>query len=132
MQVDLATFLTQGKEAPYLMPLFKMMSTAPDAEALAQSTYLPHLTGPAGLRGGFQHYDLLIDDGRANRAAFRGKLRMPVLVLNGAKGIPQAPLLDGVREAAEHVAADIIPDAAHTYAHDNPQDTASVLLRFLG
>lgn len=130
MQVDLATFLTRGKEAAYLMPLFKKMSAAPDAEALAQSVYLPHLTGPYGLRGGFQHYGPLIDDGKANRAAFKTRLPMPVLVLNGDKGIPQAPLLEGVRRVAEHVEADIIPAAAHTYAHDNPQGTAERLLAF--
>ncbi len=130
MQVDLATFLTHGKEAAYLMPFYTMMSAAPDAEALARSVYLPHFTGPAGLRGGFQHYGPLVEDGKANRAAFSTRLPMPVLVLNGEKGIPQPPLLDGVRRLAEHVEADLVPGAAHTYAHDNPPATAERLLRF--
>ena len=131
MQVDLATFLTRGKEAAYLLPFYAMMSAAPDAEALARSAYLPHFTGAVGLKGGFQHYGPLVEDGRANRAAFTGKLPTPVLVLNGETGLPQAPLLDGARRAAEQVEAAIIPHAAHTYAHDNPEGTAERLLAFL-
>ena len=130
MQVDLATFLTQGKEAAYLLPLYKMMSSAPDAEAIARSTYLPHFTGLQGLRGGFQHYGPLLDDGKANRATFKTKLVVPVLVLNGDRGLPQEPLLTGVRQLAEHVETALIPEAAHTYAHDNPQATAERVLHF--
>lgn len=132
MQVDLATFLTQGKEAAYLMPSYKMMSTSADAEAVAQTTYLPHYTGPRGLRGAFQHYGPLVEDGKANRADFRAKLPMPVLVLNGDKGIPQAPLLAGVRQVAEQVDTDIVPNSGHTLAHDNPEWTADRLIRFFG
>ena len=124
-------FLTQGKEAAYLMPFYGMMSGAPDAEALARSTYLPQFTGPAGLKGGFQHYGPLVEDGRDNRAVFAGKLPMPVLVLNGEKGLPQVPLLNGARAVAAQVEAAVIPAAAHTYAHENPERTAERLLAFL-
>ena len=51
-------------------------------------------------------------------------------MLNGARGLPQAPLLAGARHVAEHVAADTVPDADHTYAHDTPQATADRLLLF--
>lgn len=98
------------------------------SESLTPGFGLEELMNPA--TGGFWHYSPLIKDSRANRAAFKGKLPTPVLVLNGANGIPQASLPDGVREAAEHVTADIVPDAAHTCAHDNPQGTTSILLRF--
>lgn len=130
MQVDLASFLTRGREADYLLPMYSMMSAAPEAEDWVRATFLPHLTGPAGLRGGFQHYGPLVEDGRANRSSFLGKLAMPVLVLNGERGLPQAPLLAGVRQVAEHVEAAIVPHAAHAYTHDNPTATAERLLRF--
>ena len=131
MQVDLATHLIRGKEAEYLLPFYTMMSVSADAEALARETFLPQFLGPSGLRGGLQHYGPLLEDGRANRAAFKAKLLMPVLVLNGARGLPQAPLLDGARHVAERVEADFIVDAGHTYAHDNPRATVDRLLRFL-
>ena len=77
MQVDLATFLLQGKEAAYLMPFYTMMSASPDAETNARDQFLPQFLGPAGLRGGLQHYGPLVEDGKANRNAFRSKLQMP-------------------------------------------------------
>lgn len=130
MQVDLATFLTKGKEAAHLAPMYKMMSTRPDAEELAERVYLPPLTGAEGLRGGFQHYGLLLEDGKANQAAFSAKMAMPMLVLNGAHGLPQVQLLEGALQIGDHVETDIIPNAGHTYAHDNPQGTVERLLRF--
>lgn len=130
MQVDLATFLTRGKEAEYLMPSYKMMSASPDAEKVAASDFLPHYTGPTGLRGAFGHYGPLVEDGKANRAEFRSKLSMPVLVLNGDKGLPQEPLLAGVRQVAGRVEADIVPGSGHMLAHDNPAWLADRLVRF--
>ena len=131
MQVDLASFLTRGKEAAYLLPLYKMMSTSADAEELARSIFLPLYAGPEGLRGGLQHYGPLLEDGRANRAAFTARLPMPVLILNGDKGLPQHQLLDGVRTVAEQVEADLVPASGHAFAHDNPAWTAQRLIRFL-
>ena len=56
---------------------------------------------------------------------------MPVLVLNGEKGIPQNILLAGVREVAEQVEADIVPDSGHTLGRDNPAWVAERLIRFI-
>ncbi len=130
MQVDLASFLTQGKEAAYLMPFYTMMSMSPDAEAVVAATFLPLYTGPRGLKGGFQHYGPLLQHGPANRAAFADRLPMPVLVLNGDKGLPQPPLLEGVRRVAEHVEADLVPASGHTFAHDNPRWAAHRMALF--
>lgn len=92
-QVEVATMLTQGKEAAYLLPSMKMMSASPDAEDTAKTLYLPHYTAPGGMRAGFRHYETLVEDGKENRARFQGKLTMPVLVLNGERGIPQEQTL---------------------------------------
>ncbi len=96
MQVDIAEMLTAGKEAAYLLPTVTMMSTSEDATELAETFYLPHYLEPGGMRAGFKHYETLLEDGRENRARFRSKLTMPVLVLNGDKGMPQAQTLAGV------------------------------------
>ena len=130
MQAPLAAFLTHGKEAAYLMPAYNMMSANKDAEVTAASTFLPHYTGPAGLLGAFQHYAPLIEDGKANRAEFRSKMTMPVLVLNGDKGLPQAPLLAGIEQIATTVESDIVPESGHTLGIDNPQWLAERLSAF--
>lgn len=130
MQVDIATMLTEGKEIPYLLPMMVMMSTSKDAAEVAQTVYLPHYLEPGGMRAGFQHYGTLLKDGKESRAAFRSKLPMPVLVMNGEKGIPQAQTLGSVRQVAAHLETELIPNCGHTFAADNPVWVAEQLTQF--
>lgn len=130
MQVDVATLLTAGKEAEYLLPSMQQMSVLPDAAAVAQALYLPHYQAPGGMRAGFQHYGTLLTDGKENRAAFAGKLPMPVLVLNGDQGIPLDQTLACVRQVAEHIEAEAVPRSGHCLAEDNPEWVAQRLVRF--
>lgn len=85
----------------------------------------------AGLTG-FQHYGTLLEDGKENRAAFKSKLTMPVLVLNGDKGIPQAQTLGCVRQVAANIEAELVPNSGHLFAEDNPSWVAERLTRFFG
>ena len=130
MQIDVAEMLTEGKEAAYLLPTMTMMSTAKDAAETAKSIFLPHYIAPGGMRAAFQHYGTLLDDGKENRHAFQSKLPMPVLVLNGEKGIPQAQTLGCVRLVAENIETDLVPESGHTFGEDNPVWTAERLIRF--
>ncbi|MDF7815248.1 alpha/beta hydrolase [Hymenobacter sp. YC55] len=130
MQVEVATMLTAGKEVAYLLPTMRMMSTTRDAEAVAREHFLPYYAAPGGMRAGFQHYATLLADGQENRARFHDRLSMPVLVLNGDRGLPQAHLLVGVEQVATDIATDIIPDCGHTIAEDQPQWVADRLGRF--
>ena len=130
MQVDLAEMLTAGKEAAYLLPTMQMMSISPDAAQVAETWYLPSYAAAGAMRGGFQHYGTLLEDGKQNQASFRSKLTMPVLVLNGQRGIPQGQTLESVRQVAENVTAILIPDSGHAFAEDNPAWVAEELTRF--
>jgi pimeloyl-ACP methyl ester carboxylesterase len=130
LQVELATFLTTGKEAAYLQPMFQMGSTAKDALEIATESYLPYYTAPGRMRAGFQHYGTLLEDGKENRARFRSKLTLPVLVLSGEFGIPHAQTLESVQHLADQVQAGIVPASGHLYARDNPSWTAARLAQF--
>lgn len=130
LQVDVATMLTTGKEEAYLLPSLSAMSTAPDAVAAAHAYFLPAYAAPGGMRAGFQHYGTLLEDGKENRARFTTKLPMPVLVLNGDHGLPQAALLAGAHQVATTVTADLVPASGHTYGQDNPAWVAQRLQRF--
>ncbi len=132
MQVDLATMLTEGREDAYLLPFMTMMSASPDAAETARTLFLPHYAAPGGMRAGFRHYGTLLADGAENRAAFRSRLPMPVLVLNGERGIPQAQLLGCVRQVADTIETALVPGSAYTVANDNPAWVAERLVRFLG
>ena len=129
-QVEVATMLTAGREAAYLLPWYGMMSADAASADIAKRQFLPFYQAPGGMRAGFRHYEALIEDGRANRAQFTGPLPMPTLVLSGERGIPQAQTLDCARQVASDVVHDLVPEAGHTFASDNPAWTAERLLRF--
>jgi pimeloyl-ACP methyl ester carboxylesterase len=126
-QSDLAAMLTAGKEEQYLSGFWSMM-TGGGITAADRADLLRTYTRPDAMRGGFEHYATLVEDGRAARAGDR--LTMPVLVLNGEHGLPQDVLLKGARAAATDVRYDTVPGAAHTFAADNPAWTADRLARF--
>lgn len=130
MQVDIAEMLTKGKEAEYLGPMWQMMSPVKGIEKAAVAEYLRCYSAPGGMRGGFQHYKTMLEDGKTNRANFQGKLKMPVLTLNGDKGIPQEQTLGCVKKVAENVTAELVPNAGHAFGEDNPDWVADRLTRF--
>ncbi len=63
------------------------MSTADGFTDADRADFLAHYTAPGGMRGGFQHYATLLEDGETNRSQLQAeppsRLGMPVLVLNG-------------------------------------------------
>ncbi|MGW3412600.1 alpha/beta fold hydrolase [Streptomyces sp. NPDC000888] len=130
MQLDIAELLTAGKEAAYLTPAWAIGSPAGGLTDADRAEFLRHYAAPGGMRGGFQHYATLLEDGRAIRAASTTRLPMPVLVLNAVLGLPQSPLLEGVRQFADDVRADLVPDSGHAYPADNPAWVAHRLAAF--
>lgn len=134
MQVDVAAMLTAGKEEAYLAPGWSRSSPGGGLTEADRADFLAHYRAPGGMRGGFQHYATLLEDGRTNRTRQHtdrtSTLPMPVLVLNGDQGLPQTPLLHGVQQVASEVTADIVPHAGHAYAADNPGWVADRLSRF--
>lgn len=126
----MADMLTTGKEEAYLLPTMGMMSLSPDALEMARAVYLPSYERPGRMRAGFEHYGTLLEDGKENRERLKQKLVMPVLVLSGERGIPQNQTLDCVRRVATEIETDLVPDAGHLYAQDNPEWVANRLHGF--
>lgn len=130
-QVDLATMLTEGKEAEYLGNNWKMFSPLGGITEDDRAEFLRTYGHPDGMRAGFRHYAAMLDDGKANRAAFDHKLTMPVLVLNAGLGIPQEQTLGGVRQVFTNVEHDKVLLAGHAFAADRPDWTAGRIIDFL-
>ncbi|MFJ6699882.1 alpha/beta fold hydrolase [Streptomyces sp. NPDC091272] len=131
MQVDLASMLTEGKEAEYLLPLWDVMSVSQDKSWTRE--LLASYQAPGGMRGGFQHYGTLVQDiDDARTLLGDGKLAMPVLTVNGEHGIPAAQTAASVARVAEpsRFEQDIAPSSAHTLGEDNPAWYAARLDRF--
>ncbi len=128
-QVKTAAMLVTLHEPEFIGQFWKMGTTRelPPAE---RAEYLRHYTGTEALRGGFEHYGTLLQDGRTNRQLTDRPLPTPVLVLNGDRGLPQALLLNGARLAFADVDADTVPAAGHTFGADNPAWTAKRLTEY--
>ena len=129
-QVDLATMLTEGKEAEYLGNNWKMFSPLKGITTEDREEFLRTYGNPDGMRAGFRHYAAMLDDGKANRAAFDHKLIMPVLVLNAGLGIPQEQTLGGVDQVFSNVSHDKVLLAGHAFAADRPDWTANRIIDF--
>jgi pimeloyl-ACP methyl ester carboxylesterase len=130
-QVDLATMLTEGKEAAYLGNSWTMFSPLKGITEHDRAEFLRTYGNPDGMRAGFRHYAAMLDDGKANRQAFDHKLTMPVLVLNAGLGIPQEQTLEGVEQVFARVAHDKVLLAGHAFSADRPDWTAQRILDFL-
>jgi pimeloyl-ACP methyl ester carboxylesterase len=128
MQVELATFLTAGKEEAYMMPGWDQFSLGLTDDDKAE--LLRHYASPGGMRAGFSHYGTLVDDGLWNREHLTSPLPVPILVLNGESGLPQAPLLAGAERITKTVTADTVPNSRHTIGLDNPVWVANRLNAF--
>lgn len=131
-QVDVASMLVADREEHYLMPFWQMMSIRPDVEQTVRRRYLPYFSAPGGIRAAFEHYGTMLQDGRENREQFAGKLTMPVLVLAGEKGTPIEQPLQSVQQVADVIQSDVVPEAGHTFAEDNPSWVVERLVRFIG
>lgn len=129
-QVDLATMLTGGHEAEYLGNNWTMFSPLKGITHNDRAEFLRTYGNPDGMRAGFRHYAAMLDDGKANRAAFDQKLTMPVLVLNAGLGIPQEQTLRGVSQVFANVEHDKVLLAGHAFAADRPDWTASRIISF--
>ena len=130
-QVELATMLTEGKEAEYLGNNWTMFSPLKGITADDRAEFLRTYGNPDGMRAGFKHYEALLDDGKANRAAFADKLTTPVLALSAGLGIPQAQTLGCIEQAFAHIEHDKVLLAGHAFAADRPNWTADRLITFL-
>lgn len=128
-EVETATMLVTGHESEFIGRFWEMGSTR-ELSPADRAEYLRCYTGPEALRGGFEHYGTLLQDGRTNHQLVVSPMQTPVLVLNGDKGLPQDPLLSGTRQAFTQVEADIVPAAGHAFGADNPTWTAKRLATF--
>ncbi|MGE6354973.1 alpha/beta fold hydrolase [Flavobacterium sp. NPDC079362] len=82
------------------------------------------------MKAGFMRYATILGDGKTNRANFKGKLNIPVLAINGEKGIPYKQTFDCIREVANNVTTDLVPDSGHALGEDNPKWFTNRLIEF--
>ena len=131
---DLASELTKGKEYWYLNTIaWTYGSGNHGVTDDDKKVYMRTYGAPGGMKASFGVYHTLYEDGKYNRDQLKanGKLKMPVLVLNGDEGIPQRLLLPALEELAENVSSGFIADSGHAISENQPGATAAAILDFI-
>jgi pimeloyl-ACP methyl ester carboxylesterase len=129
MQADLAAFLTAGKEAAYLSPMWQMGAQYGGLNDHDRAELQAAYTRPGAMRAGFAHYATLLDDAALNRMD-TSPLPMPTLILNADHGLPQSLLTGGLSGVLPNMQTATITDSGHAYPADNPDLTVRMLAKF--
>lgn len=129
--VDVATWLVQGKEREYLKMM--MQGSLYDKAAIADADFEEYIRWyilPGGMRGGFEHYRAFLEDAEPNRVLAKQKLKMPVLALYGAASGDTKVLPETLLAVAEDVQGEGIEGSGHFIAEERPDYLAARLLDF--
>lgn len=130
---DIPEALTYGRESIYLERFWHDLAYNSGAiEAAAKASYLESFAGPGGMRAGFELYRSFAQDAEENRNLLErdGRLILPVLALAGAASAFAAIMDEMMKEVAEIVVSEVIDQAGHWIAEENPQLLVKVLDRF--
>lgn len=128
-QPDVAITFIQGRERELLAWHFWHWSHNPDAVPQADfEVYVRQLQKPGALRGGLMHFASVWVDLELFKAwAERGKLRMPVLAVGGARGAGEFPAV-AMRGLAENVTPIVLQGAGHWLAEERPAALVELLV----
>ncbi|KAI8634570.1 alpha/beta-hydrolase [Xylariaceae sp. FL1651] len=133
---DLAVALVTGRERIYLSHFFrKQVYNAAAIKPEDEDHYVRAYEQPGALRCAFETYRAFEEDAQELREliAARGKLRVPALSLSGAKGRHRHSaegMFAEVHEAGTYE-VEVVPNAAHYIAEENPEVFVRETLYFI-
>jgi len=131
MQSEFAATVIGGNEKEYYSSFWKIMSPDNGSNEEFISKFLQYYNNVEYSRGGFNHYASLLEDAEFNAKNPKRNLDMPVLVLNGDKGIPQFITVNSVKQIAKNYTTAIVENCGHSLAEDNPKETVKHILNFI-
>ncbi|MFJ9351159.1 alpha/beta fold hydrolase [Streptomyces sp. NPDC101237] len=130
MTPHLPEMLFDGHELEFFTATFTALSNPGTFSNDDLAAYARAYTGRERLRGGFEHYRTLLDDGRENRALLaERKLPMPVLAIGTAHSGTTAA--EALAPHADNVQGTIAP-TGHFVAEENADWFTKTVTEFLG
>jgi pimeloyl-ACP methyl ester carboxylesterase len=130
-QPDVAVQFISGKEHELLAWYFWHWSANPDAVDQDDfEVYVRQLQKPGALRGGFAHFAAVFEDTKIFESYAGRRIGVPVLALAGERAaggfVEQA-----MQRLADHVEGEVIADAGHWIADEQPEVLATCVVEFL-
>lgn len=125
--------LVAGRERIYLDRFWNEFSATPSKFKEGNRVFYAKLYAlPGAMHSGFAQFAAFDQDAIDDKAiiASRGKLKMPVLALGGAKSF--GPMMATVmRAAADNVTEGVVPDSGHWIMEENPEATVRMVRNWL-
>jgi pimeloyl-ACP methyl ester carboxylesterase len=130
---DIAVYLTHGRERWYITRFFDDLTFQPDAITNADvDAYARAFEAPGAMRALCEIYRELDHDAEIHRAdiAAHGKLTVPVLASGGGTQTLAVNYRAMCEEIADNVIGQLVPDAGHWIAEENPEYFGRMFLDF--
>lgn len=128
---DICERFIAGRERDLLSWYFQINCDQPNAVKTEDfEVYVRALQRPGVLRAGLNYFAAVWDDSDRNQEyVTNGKLTMPVFQIGGEKAVGKFGL-PSVQQLAENVTSEVIPNAGHWLAEEQPIAFANALLNF--
>ncbi|NRN68759.1 Pimeloyl-ACP methyl ester carboxylesterase [Kibdelosporangium sp. 4NS15] len=132
MAPEIPEMLFDGHELEFVSATFGALSTPGTFTDDDLAYYAKAYQGKDRLRGGFEQYRTLLEDGTANRALLAGRdgLPMPVLVVAAGRHVGDVDVAAPLRPYVPHVSGVAAP-SGHFIAEEVPDWFVGTLERFL-
>lgn len=133
MNVQMAEFLTAGKELPFLTGMFRgafFNQAAISDRDIAE--FHRGMTRPGNWTAGFQYYAAWFKDAQLNQQSAQNKLKIPVLALSGTASFLKDITSQSLQKVAEQVKIRVIENTGHFIADERPVTLANEILAFVG
>jgi len=129
---ELPEALTAGRERLFLGWFFKYRSFARDAFSEADlDEYERIYSAPGAMTSGFNYYRNMEVSAEQNRAHAATRLKMPVLVIGGERGVG-ARMVEAIKPLCEHARGALFDRCGHYIPEEAPDRLAGLPEEFLG
>ncbi len=129
---DVPEMLLSGHERQFIAWFFNSQAFRPNALTESElDVYTRAYSLPGGWRGGVNYYRAFAQDIKDNTALARTKLTIPVLGIGGAESGLTPRLEKNLRNVANNVRLQVIPNSGHWVPDEQPAALLSALQTFL-
>ena len=132
MAPEFPEMLTAGREREFLTAFAFKGKFVYQKDAISDADVAEYVRcngTPSGMRAGFAYYRALPADAQYNRETFKGKLKIPVLVLDGDHSFAGLTF-EGMQAVAENVRGEVIQDCGHFIPEEQPEVLTQHILSF--
>jgi pimeloyl-ACP methyl ester carboxylesterase len=130
MNMDITTFLVEGREDRYLRHFFRDFAYNPDAMPEEDvANYVMHMRQPGNLRASLNHYGYIPQMAEQTAELTRAKLKVPMLAWGGVRSFG-SHCIDSAKAISASAEGGVIEECGHWVFEERPDFICEHLARF--